>query len=126
MDPSLSAAHTNLGNIYYRMGGVADARAHYERALALDPDQPEARYNLANIYDDEGDIEMAVAEYRRVLAACPSFCDAHFNLGLALEKMGRRKRAKECFERYLEFEPDSDSVWVKLARTHVDFLDEET
>ena len=126
LDPSLSAAHTNLGNIYYRMGQVADARAHYERALALDPDQPEARYNLANIYDDEGDVEMAIAEYRRVLASCPDFRDAHFNLGLAFEKLGRTARAKECFERYLEFEPDSDSVWAKLARTHVDFLKEET
>ena len=125
-DPGLAAAHTNLGNIYFRLGRKADATAHYERALALDPDQPEARYNLANIHEQTGRLELAIAEYRRVVAACPEFPDAHFNLALTLEQVGSRLQAAEHFRRYIELDPDSDSLWVKLARSHLIRLSENS
>jgi len=124
LDPSMAAAHTNLGNIYYRTGRTADARAHYERALALDPDQPEARYNLANIHDREGQIDLAIAEYRRVVATCPEFPDAHFNLALALERVGSRVQAREHFERYIALDPDEKSLWAKLASSHLHQMEE--
>lgn len=124
LDPSLAAAHTNLGNIYHRLGRKADARAHYERALALDPDQPEARYNLANLHEQAGRLELAIAEYRRVVAACPEFPDAHFNLALALEQVGSRVQAAEHFRRYIELDGDKDGLWVKLARSHLVRLSE--
>ncbi len=126
LDPGLAAAHTNLGNIYFRLGRKADATAHYERALALDPDQPEARYNLANIHEQAGRLELAIAEYRRVVAACPEFPDAHFNLALTLEQVGSRLQAAEHFRRYIELDPDSDSLWVKLARSHLIRLSEKS
>lgn len=119
MDPSMAAAHTNLGNIYYRTARLADARAHYERALALDPDQPEARFNLANLYEEEGKIELAIAEYRRVVATCPDFPDAHFNLALALERVGSRVQSSRHFECYIELDSDQDSIWAKMARSHL-------
>ncbi len=125
LDPSLAAAHTNLGNIYYRMGRTADARAHYERALALDPDQPEARYNLANIHEEAGRLELAIAEYRRVVATCPEFPDAHFNLALALERVGSKVQAANHFHRYMELDPDPDSLWVRLAKSHLQYLEGE-
>ncbi len=124
LDPSLAAAHTNLGNIYHRLGRKADARAHYERALALDPDQPEARYNLANLHEQAGRLELAIAEYRRVVAACPEFPDAHFNLALALEQVGSKIQAAEHFRRYIELDGETDSLWVKLARSHLVRLSE--
>lgn len=123
LDPSLGAAHTNLGNIYYRTGRVADARAHYDRALALDPDQPEARFNLANLYEEEGDLDMAIAEYRRVLAAAPSFADAHFNLALALEQVGSRVQSADHFKKYLDFDSSETSIWAKMARSHLERLE---
>jgi DNA-binding transcriptional MerR regulator len=126
LDPSLAAAHTNLGNVYYRGSSIADARAHYERALALDPEQPEARFNLANIYDQEGRLELAIAEYRRVINANPSFPDAYFNLGLCLERVGSKVQARECFEKYLELETEKDGIWARLARDHLAALTSST
>ena len=43
-DPALAAAHTNVGNLLYRRGERGDARAAYERALALDPNNAERRF----------------------------------------------------------------------------------
>jgi tetratricopeptide (TPR) repeat protein len=118
-DPEMAAAHTNLGNICYRTGRVNDARVHYERALNVDPDQPEARFNLANIYEEEGKTEQAIAEYRRVVTAHPDFPDAHFNLALALERVGSRVQSSRHFSRYLELDMDKDSVWAKMAESHL-------
>lgn len=119
LDPSMGAAHTNLGNLYYRTGRLADARAHYERALALDPDQPEARFNLANLHEEDGKIELAIAEYRRVVATCPDFPDAHYNLALALERVGSRVQSSRHFECYIELDSDKESIWVKMAASHL-------
>lgn len=123
LDPSLAAAHTNLGILHYRRGELAEARGHFERALALDPDQPEARYDLANLYDEENQLELAIAEYRRVVATRPDFADAHFNLAIALEKVGSRIQAAEHFRRYLDLEPDEQSLWRRVARGHLDYLE---
>ena len=125
LDPSLAAAHTNLGIAHYQRGQLAGARTHFERALALDPDLPEARYNLANLYDEENQLELAIAEYRRVVARSPDFADAHFNLAIALEKVGSRIQATEHFRQYLELTEDQDTVWSRLARGHLDYLEEE-
>jgi tetratricopeptide (TPR) repeat protein len=122
LDPSLSAAHTNLGILHYRRGERVEARAHFERALALDPDQPEARYDLANLYDEEGQLDLCIAEYRRVVAACPEFGDAHFNLAVALEKVGSRVQAADHFQRYLDCAGNEEGPWVRLARAHLLFL----
>lgn len=48
-DPLEAAAHYNLGNAYYRMGGAGDlarAIASYQRAFALSPRDPDVRHNL--------------------------------------------------------------------------------
>lgn len=125
LDPSLAAAHTNLGRAEYQRGHTEEARKHFERALALDPDQAEARYNLANLYDEEGEQELAIAELRRVVAADPEFADAHFNLGIVLERVGSRVQAAACFHRFLEIAGDEESVWTRLARAHIEALGAE-
>jgi tetratricopeptide (TPR) repeat protein len=48
-NPSLSAAHSRLGNILEKKGDRAGARAEYETALAIDPKQKLAREALAKL-----------------------------------------------------------------------------
>jgi len=115
-DPALAAAHTNVGNLYYRRGERGDARAAYEQALALDPEQPEARYNLANLLDDVGDRAAARMEWTRVVAACPEFADAHYNLALACARDGEDDAARLHLRRYLALVPDDERAGALLAR----------
>jgi tetratricopeptide (TPR) repeat protein len=120
LDPSLAAAHTNLGNLYYQLEQRAAAARCYEAACALDPDLAEARYNLANIYEEEDDLDLAIAEYRRALHCAPDFSDAHFNLALTLERVGSRVQAITHWRRYLELAiEDRDQPWRTIAREHL-------
>jgi len=118
LEPNMSAALTNLGNLVYRQGELDEARKLYERALDHDPLQAEARYNLANLLEDMGETELAIAELRRVCAACPEFADAHYNLGLMLAQVGGTAQAKQHLERYLELDAGSD--WASHARSYLD------
>lgn len=123
MQPTFSAAMTNLGNIRYAQGDVAAARKLYQQVLAIEPEHPEARFNLATVLEDAGELEHAVSELRRVCVTTPTFADAHYNLGLLLTKLGSKKQATRCFERYLELDTNSD--WAQNAkaalRTEVPF-----
>ena len=115
LEPSLAAAHTNLGNLCYRRGEVAAARSAYERALELEPEQAEARYNLANLLDDMGDTDLAVAELRAVCSRHPGFADAHYNLGLLLYRLGGVAQARQHLGHYLAIDPASE--WSARARS---------
>ncbi len=115
LEPTMAAALTNLGNLTYRQGELAEARRYYERALEHDPIQPEARYNLANVLEDLGEIELAIAELRRVCAMSPDFADAHYNLGIMLAQVGGSAQARSHLERYLELDAGSD--WADHARS---------
>lgn len=114
LEPSLAAAHTNLGNIAYRQGELGTARAAYETALEHEPTQAEARFNLGNLLDDVGETELAIAELRRVCWTHPEFADAHYNLGLLLARVGGVAQAQQHLERYLEL--DHGSEWSSQAR----------
>lgn len=118
LEPNMSAALTNLGNLIYRQGELEEAKKLYERALDHDPLQAEARYNLANLLEDMGETELAIAELRRVCATAPDFADAHYNLGLLLGQVGGTAQAKQHLERYLELDTASD--WASHARTYLD------
>jgi len=114
LEPSIAAAHTNLGNIYYERGDFSGARNAFEQALELEPAQPEARFNLGNLLEDLGETELAIAELRRVCSMSPSFADAHYNLGVLLAKVGGVAQAKEHIQRYLEL--DASSEWADRSR----------
>ncbi|MEM6955649.1 MAG: tetratricopeptide repeat protein [Myxococcota bacterium] len=115
LDPSLTNALTNLGNLRFRRGDEEGAVAYYEKALAIDPSQPEALYNLGFVAQEHGDDEGAVALFEGALASDPSFADAHFNLALALTSLGRDAGAH--WRSYLALEPEGE--WAEIARRHL-------
>ncbi|MFW5921438.1 MAG: tetratricopeptide repeat protein [Polyangiales bacterium] len=118
LDPSLSNALTNLGNLRYRRGAPDEAEQMYERALAVDPSQPEAAYNLGFLAYERGDVPEAADWFERALRQDPSFADAHFNLAMAFEELGRVPDARAHWSSYLELEPTGP--WADIARRHLD------
>jgi tetratricopeptide (TPR) repeat protein len=110
LDPTLAAAHTNLGLLAHAEGRADEARAAFERALALDATQPEARYNLGNLRDEAGDTDGALAEWYQAIALDPDFADAHFNIGAALVESGAFGPGARHLERYLALRPDGDAA----------------
>ena len=47
VNPANAKAHYNLGLIAAQSGRMADAEAHFERALAIDPSDPDIAQALA-------------------------------------------------------------------------------
>jgi len=110
LDPTLAAAHTNLGLLAHAAGRTDEARAAFERALALDAAQPEARYNLGNLRDEAGDTDGALAEWYQAITLDPDFADAHFNIGATLVESGAFGPGARHLARYLALLPDGDAA----------------
>jgi len=118
LDPSLSNAYTNLGNLLYQRGDLEAARTQYERALEVDPKQPEAHYNLGFLAYESGQLKLALERFEHAIAADPGFADAHFNLALALSDLGKPAQARKHWETYLKLDPKSP--WADVARRHLE------
>lgn len=117
LDPTLSNALTNLGNLAYRRDQLEDAERYYRRALECDADQPEALYNLGFLHFERDEIGQAIFLFREALESDPAFADAHFNLAMALEEHGDREAALPHWERYLALEPEGS--WADIAEEHL-------
>ena len=97
LDPTLAAAHINLGRLYHQARQFDQAEAHYRAAVGQTPDDALAHFNLAALLEDSGRPEEAISQYRQALAADPAFADAHYNLGLLFESRGQRQDAIKHF-----------------------------
>jgi tetratricopeptide (TPR) repeat protein len=117
LDPSFGHALTNLGNLRFRRGALAEAESLYQRALAVDPEQPEAFYNLGFIASERGDHVEARRCFAAAVTSDPAFADAHFNLAMTLEALGDRTSARAHWRTYLVLEPEGE--WAEIARRHV-------
>lgn len=118
LDPTLSNALTNLGNLEYRRDQLEAAEQYYSKALECDPEQPEALYNLGFLHFERGEVDEAVLSFREALKSDPSFADAHFNLAMALEERGEAAAARPHWEQYLALEPDGS--WADIAQKHLE------
>jgi len=93
----------------------AEARAAYEKAVALDPTHVDAHVNLGRLLHEDGATAAAEKHYRAALAADPDHPVAAFNLGVALDDLGRSREAAEAYLRAIELDPDNPDAHYNLA-----------
>lgn len=117
LDPALSNALTNWGNLRFRRGDTEEAERLYNRALSIDEGQPEAYYNLGFLAFERGEMSDAARLFGSAVALDPGFADAHFNLAMALEETDRRADARPHWETYLALDPEGP--WAEIARRHL-------
>jgi tetratricopeptide (TPR) repeat protein len=117
LDPWLTIAYTNLGNIRFRLQDIEGAEAYYRRALEIDGRQPEAQYNLGYLMLDRGDPQTAIPLFLGAIAADPRFADAYFNLAMAYEQVGEAAQARPHWQTYIGLEPQG--TWTEIARRHL-------
>ncbi|HEY2092494.1 MAG TPA: tetratricopeptide repeat protein [Thermoanaerobaculia bacterium] len=92
-----------------------EAKAAYDRALALDPNHADACVNLGRILHEERAPQAAEALYRRALESDPQHPIAAFNLGVALEDLGRWADAVNAYRRALVLDPANGDAHYNLA-----------
>jgi tetratricopeptide (TPR) repeat protein len=117
LDPWLTIAYTNLGNVRFRRHDLEGAEALYRKALELDPRQPEAQYNLGYLILERGQAEESIPFFVGALDSDPKFADAYFNLAMAYEQSGQADKARPYWRSYVELEPYG--TWSEIARRHL-------
>jgi tetratricopeptide (TPR) repeat protein len=117
LDPWLSIAYTNLGNILFRRHDSDAAAPLYRKALELDSRQPEAQYNLGYLTLEGGDAARAIPLFLAAIDCDPKFADAYFNLAMALEQVERDDEAQRYWREYLALSPSG--CWSEIARRHL-------
>ncbi|OGC39177.1 hypothetical protein A2Y85_02125 [candidate division WOR-3 bacterium RBG_13_43_14] len=86
LDPQLTDAHRNMGNVYKKIGDIDRAIAQYTRALYLAPANADYYLDLGLAYLEKDMYDEAFQELGKAIDFNKNFADAYFNLGLLILK----------------------------------------
>lgn len=103
-DDRLSASHFNLAYALRALGRLAEAEAHYRRAIVLAPNRADIHVNLGNLLLDQSRLDEAADAYRRALAIEDTVI-GRYNLANVLLRQRRLDEAVAQCERGLARDP---------------------
>ncbi|MGB7280813.1 MAG: tetratricopeptide repeat protein [Candidatus Acidiferrum sp.] len=115
--PDIAWAHFQLAYAYTALKRDDEARAEYERAIALDPKMSEAFLNLGILLTQK-DPAAAVAPLRKAVDLLPAQSRPRFLLGFALERSGDIAGAAESYEAALRLDPRDVEATVHLGNLY--------
>ena len=104
--PDFAYAHFQLGYVYTALKRSADARAEYERAIALDPKMAEAYLNLGILLFEEQEYAAAVVPLRKAVDLLPAMSRPRSFLAAAQDRSGDPVGAAQTFETVLNLDPN--------------------
>src|ERR1700719_2914366 len=94
-EPDLAFAHFQLGYAYTALTRSIDARAEYERAIALDPKMSEAYLNLGILLLDKQEYAAAVTLLSKAVELLPAQSRPRSLLAVAQDRSGDQERSEE-------------------------------
>ncbi len=100
---------------HHQSGRLAEAKALYQAALALDPGHADSLHLLGVIACQEREPEAAVALIGRAIAQKGGVAAYHSNLGSALLDLDRAEEAEAAFRTALDLQPAYAEAWCNLA-----------
>jgi Flp pilus assembly protein TadD len=103
--PDAAFAHFQLGYAYTALKRSDEARAEYERAIALDPKMPEPYLNLGILLLDRQEYAAAVAPFRKAVELLPAQSRPRSLLAVAQDRSGDKEGAARSFEGVLHLDP---------------------
>ena len=114
-DDRLPDAWNHLGFVLRALGRLDEARACYERAVALKPDYAEAHDRLGALRCEQHGPAAGVPHFRRVVELQPAHAPGWSNLGAALVMDGQLPSARDAFARALALDPASEQAMTGRA-----------
>ncbi|MGH7745066.1 MAG: protein kinase family protein, partial [Candidatus Dormibacteria bacterium] len=102
------------------LGYVHEARACFERALAVGPSDASSWLNYGGCLTRLGRFDEALSCYDQGLKIDAQKPALWSNKGVALESCRRGAEARACYLRSLELNPEADAVWMNLGANFVD------
>jgi Flp pilus assembly protein TadD len=116
--PEFAYAHFQLAYVYTALKKTDEARAEYERTVALDPKMSEAYLNLGILLLDK-EPATAVAPLRKAVELLPSQSRPRFLLGVAQERSGDVAMAADSFEGAVRLDPRDAETLVHLGNLYL-------
>jgi Flp pilus assembly protein TadD len=104
--PEFAYAHFQLAYVYTALKRTKEARAEYERTIAVDPKMSEAYLNLGMLLLDSREDAAAVAPLRKAVDLLPAQSRPRYLLAVALDGSGDRDGAAHSFEALLHLDPN--------------------
>jgi Flp pilus assembly protein TadD len=117
LDPTLSAAHYEMGKALARTDDLDGAVASFRRTVELLPDYASAWGNLGAALGEKQDLEGAAEALCRAIALDPGSHALHSNLGVTYRDRGQLDEAERAFEKSLAIEPGFVFGHYNLAHT---------
>ena len=114
LDPK---AQHNLGDAYFALDDMAQARSCYERAIALNSNQFETHNSLGVIFAREQRPRDAADCFMRANALKPDWSVPHFNLGLSHKELREMTPALKEFHRAWLLDPNMSSAMHECVAT---------
>ncbi len=116
INPVFPRAWDQLARSEFRLGRVADAKKHWERALQLRPDLVEAKSALANIAVRQADFYLARALLRKCVALQPRYLPGYMNLADLEIRTGNPRAAERSLRFVVKQEPNNLKAHQLFAR----------
>lgn len=117
-EPNTGYAHFQLAYVFTALKRVDEARAEYERTIAIDPKLSEAYLDLGILLLDR-DPHEAVAPLLKAVELRPSESRPRFLLGVAEERSGDPAKAVETFEGAVRLDPRDFETIVHLGSLYL-------
>jgi len=118
IQPQMSAAWFDLGNVYEKSGMYGKAVEAFAKAKELTPDMKFASYNLGVCYGRLGEKEKAKEQFSETLRIDPAFEPAHFQLGVRYSDERDYVRAIGEYENALRLNPRDADAHFNLAQIY--------
>lgn len=116
--PNSAYAHFQLAYVYTALKRTSEARAEYERTIAIDPKMSEAYLDLGILLLDK-DPAASVAPLTKASELLPAQSRPHFLLGVALERSGNATAAAKAFENAVVLDPLDTDTLLHLGDTYL-------
>jgi superkiller protein 3 len=116
--PDVAYAHFQLAYCHTALKHVSEARAEYERAIAIDPKMAEAYLNLG-ILLSTSEPAAALAPLRKLVELTPAQSRARILLGVAQERSGDLPGAADSFEAAVRLDPRDTEASLHLANLYL-------
>lgn len=106
MQPHTAHTLNELGYLYYLLGDIKNAAAHFQKAIQAAPAWALAHNNLAESYRRLREYKKAEEAGLRALELDSSLVLVHMNLGLIYFSQYEDDKAKSYYDRALEIDPN--------------------
>ncbi|HVZ93462.1 MAG TPA: tetratricopeptide repeat protein [Phycisphaerales bacterium] len=118
VNPTLTVAHMEMGDIYEEKGDYKSAQKRYERAADLEPSSFDAQYKNGLMLQLMERFTEAVRAYLRALTLRPEDPQANLNLATAYLQQNEPAQALPYAQRSVQYSPRSGPAYANLGSVY--------